>query len=227
MLGYVKKFSVTVFLSCLLAGCTSGGFKIQHIGKTDVDMVQDLVIVELELQLQTLTKKLYRRNPAQLQKTPSMTVAKRLEMLFGSKGRLIFAELGQQQELAAIELALQPAFTGDRVFALMTGLTGMLRKSYGYDADFYFYEDLDPQLLYNSARNIEVMAWKLKNAVDAQGRPLIITHRSGHQIDNLSFERLYGKLINTQDVVAKIVADSENRAIKTVIQTSLSMFLPI
>jgi hypothetical protein len=140
---------------------------------------------------------------------------------------LVFAELGQQQELAAIELALQESFEGDRVFALMTGLTGMLRKSYGYDADFYFYEDLDPQLLYNSARNIEVMAWKLKNAVDAEGRPLIITHRSGMQIDNLSFERIYGKLINTQDVVAKIVADSENRTIKTVIQTSLSMFLPI
>lgn len=210
-----------------VSACSNQGFNIKQVGKTDVDMVSDIVISEIDVQLRLLTAKLYKRNPNQLSKMPNMTVDRRISMLFDQPGRLQFEELLNHEELEALNMSLDPAYQGDRVFALMVGLTGMLRKSYGYDSDFYFYEDLDPQLLYNSARNIEVMAWKLKRAEAVPGLPLIITHRSNGHIDNLSFERIYGKLIHTQDVMAKIVADQDNRTIKTVIQTSLSMFLPI
>lgn len=216
-----------IFLLCSLVGCNASSFHLKQVGKTDVDMISDIVIAETESQLRVLTIKLYKRNPKQLQKISMMTVESRLQMLFDHPGHLQFTELQSREELEALNLALDPAYQGDRVFALMVGLTGMLRKSYGYDSDFYFYEELDPQLLYNSARNIEVLAWKLKRLDSDAGPPLIITHRRGGVIDNLSFERIYGKLIHTQDVMAKIVADKNSRTIKTVIQTSLSMFLPL
>ena len=219
-------WSLLLLLSTL-AGCYSSGFHLKQVGKTDVDMVSDIVIAEIDTQLRRLTTKLYKRNPNQLKKLSAMTVDKRLSMLFDNAGRLQFTELHGSEELEALNLALDPVYQGDRVFALMVGLTGMLRKSYGYDSDFYFYEELDPQLLYNSARNIEVLAWKLKRLDSVGGVPLIITYKHNGRIDNLSFERIYGKLIHTQDVMAKIVADQDNRTIKTVIQTSLSMFLPI
>ena len=216
-----------LLLLSVLTGCYSSDFHLKQVAKTDVDMVSDIVIAEIDQQLHLLTTKLYKRNPNQLHKVSGMSVAIRLSMLFDDTGHLQFAELQGAEELEALNLALSDNFQGDRVFALMVGLTGMLRKSYGYDSDFYFYDDLDPQLLYNSARNIEVMAWKLKRLNTVIGVPLIITHKRHGVIDNLSFERIYGKLIHTQDVMAKIVADQENRTIKTVIQTSLSMFLPI
>jgi hypothetical protein len=44
---------------------------------------------------------------------------------------------------------------------------------------------------------------------------------------NLSFERLFGKMINAQDMMAQIMADRSNRTIKNVIQTLVTAFIPI
>ena len=48
------------------------------------------------------------------------------------------------------------------------------------------------------------------------------------EISNLSYERLFGKLIATQDNMAIIIADKNKRTIKTVIQKmATAIFLPI
>ena len=214
-----------IALLLLFTACSGQGFQVKQLAKSDVDMVSDIVIEDTRRQLTELLHKLYKRNPRQLAKVAGMSVAQREQMLFEQQGKLVFAELNKVQEVAAMNLAFSPGFKGDRVFALMTGLTGMIRQSYGYNTELFFNVELDSQKLYNSARNIEVMAWKLKT--QKLGSDAIISDRSNGVIDNTSYERLYGKLIQKQDLMAKVIADRDNRAIKTVIQSGLSVFLPI
>lgn len=190
-------------------------------------MVSDIVVVELREQLVLLLKRLYKRNPQSLAVNPGMTVEKRIEMIFTQPVQIRFEELGNIEGIDTMNLVFNEGFVGDRVFALMVGLTGMLAYSYNYDEDFYMYEDIDQQKLYNSARNIEVMSWKLKNNRNSKGELFLITSTRKGVLDNTSFARNYGKLIQTQDLLAKIIADKNNRAINTVIMGTLSAFLPI
>ncbi len=225
---FLRLFSCWLFLPILIA-CSSQGYNISQLAKTDINMASDVVLDEMRSELKLLMTKLYRRNPSQLTLSPikQWTVEERINMIFDQPDRLIFSELNDKQELDSMNLAFDESFQGDRVFALMVGLVGMLRQSYNYDTDFYFHEELDPQKLYNSARNIEVMAWKLKNNKNRSGQPFLITSTVNGVIDNVSFERTYGKLINTQDLMAKIIADHDSRTINTVIKGTLSVFLPI
>ncbi len=156
-----------------------------------------------------------------------ISAADRQAMIFNTPGPLIFAELDNLQNTEAMSLAFREDFKGDRVFALMVGLTGMIRKSYDYNEELFIPEDLDAQMIYDSARNIETMAWKLKNKLDARGNYFVISFSDDGTIDNLSFERIYGKLIATQDLMAMVIADKDNRAINTVVHGVMSVFIPI
>lgn len=221
-------YFLRVLLLLLFSGLTACGnqaFSVKHLAKSDVDMVTDVVVADTRRQLMVLMDKLYKRNPRQLAKTPGMTVERRKLMIFDTAKALVFNELNGLQEVDAMNLAFEKSFKGDRVFALMVGLTGMVRQSYGYNEEFFLNDELDAQKLYNSARNIEVMAWKLKN--QPTDKDMIITSKLNGVIDNTSFERLYGKLIQKQDLMAKVIADRDSRTIKTVIQSGLSVFLPI
>ena len=94
--------------------------------------------------------------------------------------------------------------------------------------EFYLTDTLDPQKLYNSARNIEIAAWKLANARDARGQPLLISNETSGDVLNLSFEREFGKMIAYQDVMAEVAAQRTNRIIRRVVQTvAAAVFLPI
>ena len=222
---YFFRVLALLLLVCGLAACGNQSFSVKHLAKSDVDMVTDIVVADTRRQLMLLMDKLYKRNPRQLAKTPGMTAESRKLMIFDTAKNLVFKELKGLQEVDAMNLAFEKTFEGDRVFALMVGLTGMIRQSYGYNEEFFLNDELDAQKLYNSARNIEVMAWKLKN--QAAGEDMIITSQLNGVIDNTSFARLYGKLIQKQDLMAKVIADRDSRTIKTVIQSGLSVFLPI
>lgn len=220
-------FFVCILLMIACSGCANQSFDIKQLAKTDIDMVTDIVLGDMQQELIILLKKLYKRNPDQLARVSGMTIQKRVAMVFQKSGRLQFHELSELEEIAAMNLAFSQEFKGDRVFALIVGLTTMLRQSYNYENDFYIYDELDAQSLYNSARNVEVMAWKLKNNKTSAGKPYLVTSTYEGVIDNMSFERLYGKLIQTQDIMAKIIADRDNRTVNTVIKGTLSVFLPI
>lgn len=215
-----------------LAGCGGQGFSLKNLAKTDIDMVADTHYLEMESLLKELTIKLYKRNPRYLYavsghagKTP--TIDSRLQQLFGQQGRLDFPELSTSG-VAAIELALDPGFDGDRVFALMAGLVSMVRQSYGYQSEFFIYSELDGQQLYYSARNLEIALWRITTYRDGHGMPLILTNSREGESHNLSYERLFGKLIATQDLLAKIVAGKNQRMIKTAAQNVATMaFFPI
>jgi hypothetical protein len=227
MLLIKKRVHFIILIVLLLASaCSQQGFHVKQLAKSDIDMVSDIVIKDTRQQLSQLLAKFYKRNPRQLAKVPGMTIEKRQWMIFDSKGPLLFGELNHLQEVAAMNLAFDPAFKGDRVFALMVGLTGMIRQAYGYNTEFFFSDELDSQKLYNSARNIEVMSWKLRNQ-QAGADPIVSDRDRSGVVVNTSFERLYGKLIQKQDMMAMVIADRENRTIKTVIHSGLSVFLPI
>lgn len=219
--------------SLLLLGCastpkeTQTGFRIQNLAKSDIDFVVDAAINQQEDAMQRLLVKLYRRNPDELRKAAGKTLAQRQQQL-QQAGELVFDELQGKLAVEAMLLGLDPAYEGDRVFAVMAGLAGMIRRTYNFKTEFFILDDLDQQLLYNSARNVEILIWRLKHRLEDSGQPMLLTNSLPNEEDNLSFERLFGKMIVVQDMMAKITSEKTNRSINTVIQRTASMlFLPI
>ena len=78
-------------------------------------------------------------------------------------------------------------------------------------------------MFFNSARNIEITLWKLSHDVDTNGELFLYTNSLSGEPVNLSYERLFGKLIATQDNLAIIIADKNNRVIKKKILQQLSV----
>lgn len=223
-----RRFLGVLLAAVLLGGCAAGGqdrpFQLKNLAKSEIDMVADLHIEAVNSLARELTIKLYKRNPRELAKVPGMTIEKRLELLLGSPRLITHAELNNLYAEKAIPLAFDPEFKGDRVFALMVGITGMLHASYNYRDEFYLLDEMDQQKLYNCARNLEAVAWRLNTYRQANGEPFIYANSP----TNLSFERILGKLIAHQDMMAKIVSDSTNRAINTVVHgIASSTLLPI
>lgn len=213
----------------LLGGCTlqACGYSVKNLAKTDTDLVTDEFIRETRLLVQTLMVKLYRRNPDQLLRGSRDSVADRERQLRDNPGALRFRELHSVQEIQALELVFDPDFRGDRVFALTVGLGGMLRRAYGYNTESFLFDSLEPEVLETSARNIEILMWRLKNNRQVDGRPFLITSEYRGQTDNLSFERLFGKLIALQDMMARIAGDAGNRRMTKVVHTASSVFIPL
>ncbi len=173
-------------------------------------------------------EKLYRRNPREWRKGNYATMDAALARAFDAQSQFRFPELGNVRGSDAIVLALKPEYAGDRVFALGVGLASMVFLSYNGKTEFYLTDTLDPQKLYNSARNIEIAAWKLASARDARGEPLLVSNETSGGVLNLSFEREIGKMIAYQDVMAEIAAQRTNRIVRRIVQTAATMaFLPI
>ncbi|TXS96755.1 hypothetical protein FV139_00810 [Parahaliea maris] len=208
-----------------VAGC--GGYEVKNLAKTDIDLVADEVIIESRRLVRELTVKLYRRNPAELHKIPGMTIEGRVALLKVNERELDFPELQGRQGIDAMNLAFAPDYRGDRVFALVAGLGGMLRQSYGYRPEFFLPDSLNAEALATSARNVEVLVWKLKNTRRPDGSLYLISHENGGVVDNLSFERLFGKLIALQDLLARVAADADDRLITSAVHTASTVFIPL
>ncbi|WP_332873963.1 hypothetical protein [Amphritea pacifica] len=217
----------------LQGGCASNSashFKLSNLAKSDIDSVTDMHIKEIHRLCRELTIKLYKRNPRELAKAPpGTTVKKRLGQIFSNQRIQGFPELGGIKGTSAITLSFSEEYRGDRVFALMAGLSSMLFAAYNYQDEFFMLDEIDQQKLYNSARNLETVAWQLNNRRNSAGERYILSNGvSENGIRNLSYERLFGKLISLQDMMALLIADTTNRNITRVVQSAASMtFLPI
>lgn len=216
-------FLLLLFLA--LPGC--GGYELKNLAKSDVDLVADEFIDESRRLVRELTVKLYQRNPAELRKNPGMTLEKRLYQLLNSPGELNFEELAGRQETDALELVFNSHFDGDRVFALVVGLGGMLRSAYGYNEEVFLFDSLSPEPLLTSAHNVEVLSWRLRNSRKANGETYLVTSEYRGVIDNLSFERLFGKLIVLQEMMARIAGDADDRTVTKIVHTAGSVFIPL
>ncbi|KGK43069.1 lipoprotein [Nitrincola sp. A-D6] len=225
---------LTVLLT-LLASCAGHQpndrpFRLKNLAKSDIDLVADAHVEEITGLLRELTLKLYRRNPRELLKGPAGTsVAMREKQLFDSPRIFSHPELYNRYGIDAFPLVFDPDFDGDRVFALMISLTGMLHGAYGYKEEFFMLDDLDQQRLYDSARNVEIIVWRLSNRMNDQGKLFILTNGISEEgVHNLSFERLFGKLIAHQDMMARIISDKTNRSInKAVFSLATTALFPI
>lgn len=196
------------------------------VAKSDTAMVFDLHYrTSMEL-LRELTEKLYRRNPMYL--PAGKTIQQRQHSLFDVPDFLEYRECGELIETELMEATLQPTYKPDRVFCLMAGLVGMVKRSYEYKTRFYVLDKLDEQKLYKSARNIERLAWRLQNVKQADGQPLLLSNSTEAGNINLSYERLFGKLISLQDTMAKIAADKNKRSINFVVRrVGAFFFIPL
>ena len=187
----------------------------------------DEFIEESRNEVRELLVKLYKRNPDQLAVNPGMTVEGRLAQFRVARGQLDFAELDGLQGIDAMNLTFDPEFRGDRVFALVVGLGSMLREAYGFKPEMFIHDRLNGAALLTSARNVEILLWKLKHTRKPDGEPYLVTYEYRGVIDNLSFERLFGKLIVLQEMMARIAGDRSDRAVTRSVHAVSSVFLPM
>ncbi|MEO8306016.1 MAG: hypothetical protein ABI724_18045 [Betaproteobacteria bacterium] len=203
-------------------------FRLSDVAKSDIDLAAEVNARESLGSARLLMEKLYRRNPRELRKGGHASVEAALDRAFDPRSGFRFAELGFVRGTDAIVYSLRPDYSGDRVFAFGVGLASMIFLSYNGKTTFYLTDSLDPQKLYDSARNVEIAAWKLANARDARGDPLILSNEIAADVRNLSFEREFGKMIAYQDVMAEIAAQRTNRTIRRIVQSiATAVFLPI
>ena len=126
-----------------------------------------------------------------------------------------------------MRIALHPEFRGDRVQALIVGLASMVQSALGDREVFYMLDDLAPQHIYNAARNVEIVAWKLSSTRDAAGGLLLLSNEIG-EVSNLSFEREFGRVIGLLDALADIVEEETERTVTRVVQNiTTAVFLPV
>ena len=205
------------------------GFAVRNLAKSDTDMVSELHLNATLSDLRTLMVKLYKRNPYELYKTGGTDPGKRAAEIFDDYDFSALVGLGGARDIEAMQLAFNPDFIGDRVLALVGGMADMILASYNHQHEFYVIDSLDPQKLYDAARNIEIAVWRLSNTFDEDGRLFLLSNSgSDDDVANLSYERLFGKLIGRQDMIAQIVSDKSDRTIKSVVQTLASaLFIPI
>jgi len=197
----------------LLVLCSCSGYDLKNLAKSDIDAVTDQFIAKTRADVLELTVKLYQRNPDQLARIPGMTVESRLAQLRVHRYKLQFAELGYKQDIDAMNLAFDPGYRGDRVFALVVGLGSMLRQAYAYQPEMFLPDKLDAEVLITSAQNVEMLWWKLKNTRAPDGRHLIVTYEDRGVIDDFGFERLFAEIVVLQEMMASIVGDADERAV--------------
>jgi hypothetical protein len=183
---------------------------------------------EIFMNLRLLTEKLYRRNPRELKKGGQASVERGIARIFERRHNWKFADLKGTRGTQAIHLAFREDYQGDRVLAFTVGLGSMIQTAFNDKTEFFVLDDLDPQALYNAARNVEIAVWKLSSAQGAEGEPLLLSNEASGPVRNLSFEREFGKVIGSLDVLSKIVAEKNNRTVIKVIQSlATAVFLPI
>ncbi len=232
-----RNFCLALLLMPLL-GCSGNGtreplleprpFQLKDLAKSDIDLVAETHLRQTLALLERLMEKLYRRNPQELRKRGLGDIEQAVKQLFGPDRQPALSELRGRHAIESMRQAFRETYAGDRVLALVAGLRGMVLDAYNGQQEFYLPDELDPQKLYNAARNIEIAVWKLSNDRDAEGRLYLLTNELTGAVPNLSFERLFGKVIALQDSMAVLVADATNRRIKNVIQSAASaVFLGI
>lgn len=200
---------------------------ISQLGKSDVDRMADVEVRENTQSLRLLMTKLYKRNPHELKKSTSGTLEEMVDWVFDGGHGWKIKRINEVQGIEAIQMALNPDYQGDRVLPLIVGLQTMLIKAHGGKTEFYITDSLDPQNIYNAARNVEIVAWKLSNARDSQGQLLLLANEMNENERNLSFEREFGKIIGRLDIYAITVAEKSERFISRVVQNlATALFLP-
>lgn len=198
-----------------------------QLGKSDIDRMADVEMRENSHSLRILMVKLYKRNPRELKKSTAGSTEDMAKWVFEGRQDWHFKSLGNLEGTDAIQQAFNPAFQGDRVLSLIVGIQTMLIKAHGGKTEFFVTDSIDPQNVYNAARNVEITVWKLSNARDESGQLYLLTNEISNNERNLSFEREFGKIIGSLDLYALTLSEKQQRALTSVAQTlATALFLP-
>lgn len=227
----LKKILLAVIACSIVilnTGCSSSGdvrgrsFEIGSVVKNDIDLVSETHQLVVFDALKELAVKLYKRNPQEWKKGGYESLELAVEAMTGDP----FPDVDGKTGVESIRLTFNEEYQGDRVKAFVVGLEAMVLASYDGHRSFYLYNMLEAQKLYDSARNIELASWLIRTKYNSEGK-LFLLSTAGTEEINLSFERLFGKMINAQDMIAQIMADRTHRQIKNVIQHIATAFIPI
>lgn len=200
---------------------------LSQLGKSDIDRLADVEMRENTQILRMLMTKLYKRNPRELRKNTTASAEEMVKSVFENQHGWRFKEIGEAQDSSAIQQAFRPDYEGDRVMSLIVGLQTMLIKAHGGKTEFYFTDTIEPQNIFNAARNVEIVVWQLSNARDDKGQLNLLTNELNDHERNLSFEREFGKIIGSLDLFAITLSEKLQRGITRVVQTlSTALFLP-
>ena len=195
--------------------------------KTDTDHFIEVSQRRIFISLRVLAGKLYRRNPRQWRKTDATGIEDAVARIFDVDHAWRFESLGGRRGTDALYLAFDPLFEGDRVQAFVVGLGSMVQTAFGDKVGFYLINDLNAQRFYNAARNVEIAAWKLATARHPDGRLLLLSNEMG-EVNNLSFEREFGKIIGLLEALTDIIEYKTERAVVRVVQNlATAVFLPL
>lgn len=200
---------------------------LNQLGKGDLDRMADVEMSENTQGLKLLMAKLYKRNPHELHKSTSGTVDAMVAWVFGGNHGWKFESINGAQGVEAIQLAFKPDYQGDRVLPFIVGLQTMLIKAHGGKTEFYLTDSIEPQNVYNAARNVEIAVWKLSTDRNEQGELYLLTNEINDTERNLSFEREFGKIIARLDLYAVTLEEKSQRLISRVAQgLATAIFLP-
>ena len=199
--------------------------------QSDMNRVANVGMRENLNALIRLADKLYRRNPAEWRKSAA-TREEALQKLGASVlGGQPWLPLDGQRDVAALSTALSPAFTGDRVAAFIAACADTIVTAQGGKREFYYLDGVDPQHVYNAARNMETALWILNTRHGPAGRPLLLANEIAGDTRNLSFEREFGKIIGRLDLLAGYMTERYRRAginyVQGLVAAPFLAFLPV
>ena len=225
----------------LLSGCTAPAsntnpdaprtedISFDQLGQTDFNRTVTIAMRDNLDSLERLLEKLYRRNPAEWRKTgePSIEAAikKGRERIESGQAP---PDLSGLRDIEILAVALDPAYTGDRVGAFVIGMANMIISSHNGKTRYYLSDILKAEHVYNAARNVEIAAWLLASRKNAAGQPLLLANEISETASNLSFEREFGALIGRLDLVANLLDENLRRVGINYVQGLLFFnFLPV
>ena len=211
----------------ILTSCKNNVFT--NIAKTDVDIITEIHVSNANNYIEDLIIKLYKINPKYILKNKEFdTVSSVIIDIFKEVDKSKLDRTGQEN-INLILKGFSKDFNGDRIYLICKGLYGMINASYNYKRKFYLTDPkLDAQKIMNTAINIETLVWRLSN--EKENNILLIKTNSidDNKNINLSFERLFGKLINNQENMAKIISSQQGRIIQKAAKGIVSsIFLPL
>ena len=220
----MKKILVIVSISLvLLHGCAEFPQPFKNLAKSDVDMITDIKIQKLNEYVKTLAIYLYEKNPQELAKTPQLTMEHRLAQILEFPNSIGYEEIDYLQSTKAVELSFSKEYQNDRVFALMLGINSMLKSSYNNNTEMFVYHKLNPQALYNTARNLERINHRLR--IEGQSADPLLN--LDYTDEKRSAEDIISRMIAIQDIMATVVAEKNNRVINRVVYGTATALVPI
>ena len=222
----MKKIITLLVLATFLTSCQKNIFT--NITKTDIDIVSEIHVINAKEYIEELIIKLYKLNPIYIQKNNKFSKISEVVIDIFKETDISKIDKTGKENIDYILKGFEKSFNGDRVYFIGKGLYGMINASYNYKDKFYL---TDPKLsskkLMNTAINIETLVWRLSNT-KKNDEILIKTNNIDDDKINLSFERLFGKLINNQENMSRIISSQQGRAVQKAAKRIVStIFLPI